>query len=91
MIKVFSPTGILSTKGTYAPRLDTLEGKKIGLLSNGNWQSERMLTFLKVLLLEAFPTSGSKLIAANSAIQDDKTVDAIIQEGYDAVIVGSAA
>lgn len=91
MIEVFNPTGIVSSKGTYARRLDTLDGKKIGLLSNGNWQSERMLTFLQGLLGAAFPTSDSKLIAANSAIQDDKTVDAIIKEGYDAVIVGNAA
>ena len=91
MVEVFTPTGIMSTKGSHATRLETLHGKKIGLLSNGNWQAERMLTALQDLLRKSFSNVTPALIPANSAIQDDKTIDAIVNQGYDAVIVGNAA
>jgi len=91
MVEVFTPTGIMSTNGSHAARLEALQGKKIGLLSNGNWQAERMLTALQDLLHTSFSNANAALIPANSAIQDDKTIDAIVNQGYDAVIVGSAA
>ena len=91
MLEVFNPTGATGVTAPYAPRLQTLHGKKVALLSNGHWQSERMLTLLQNLLRQQFPTSRSAIILANEAIQDDKTIDAITAEGYDAVIVGNAA
>ncbi len=91
MIEVFSPTGSTGVTAPFAPRLDTLQGKKIALLSNGHWQAERMLALLQKLLPQEFPASKSDIIPANDAIQDDKTIDAIAAEGYDAVMVGNAA
>lgn len=91
MLEVFNPTGATGVTAPFAPRLKTLHGKKIGLLSNGHWQAERMLALLQDRLRQEFPTSNSKIIPANDAIQDDKTIDAIAGEGYDAVIVGNAA
>lgn len=91
MMEVFNPSGATGATAPFAPRLKTLQGKKIALLSNGHWQAERMLTQLQKLVAREFPTSKSKLIPANEAIQDDQTIDAIAAEGYDAVIVGNAA
>ena len=91
MIKVFDPTGSTGVTAPFAPRLQTLQGKKIGLLSNGHWQAERMLALLQQLLQQQSATSESTIIAANEVIQDDKTIDAIARGGYDAVIVGNAA
>lgn len=91
MMEVFNPTGATGATAPFAPRLKTLDGKKIGLLSNGHWQAERMLALLHKLMRQAFPTSSSTLIPANDAIQDDKTIAAIAADKYDAVIVGNAA
>ena len=91
MIAVFNPTGSTGVTAPFAPRLDTLHGKKVALLSNGHWQAERMLVLLQELLQREFPSCRSQIIPANDAIQDDKTIDAIAAEGYDAVMVGNAA
>ena len=91
MIEVFNPTGSTGVTAPFAPRLDTLQGKKIALLSNGHWQAGRMLALLQKLLRQEFPASKSEITPANDAIQDDKTIDAIAAEGYDAVMVGNAA
>ena len=91
MLEVFNPTGTTGVTAAFAPRLQTLHGKKIALLSNGHWQSERMLAMLQNLLRQQYPTSRSAIIPANDAIQEDKTIDAITAEAYDAVIVGNAA
>lgn len=91
MMEVFNPTGATGVTAPFAPRVNTLHGKKIALLSNGHWQAHRMLALLQNLLRQEFPTAKAELIRADDAIQDDKTIDAIAGEGYDAVIVGNAA
>ena len=91
MIKVFNPTGATGVTAPFAPRLGTLHGKKIGLLSNGQWQAERMLALLQKLLRQEFPTAEAEIISASDAIEEDKTIDAIAAGGYDAVMVGNAA
>ena len=88
---VFNPTGATGVTAPFAPRLKTLRGKKVGLLSNGIWQSHRTLPLLQKLLQQEFPMSRFEVISANAAIQQEATMEAIAAEAYDAVIVGSAA
>jgi hypothetical protein len=90
-VDVFNPTGASGVTAPFAPRLKTLHEKKIGLLSNGIWQSHRTLPMLEKLLAEEYPLTRFELIAADAAIQDDETIDAISGQEYDAVIVGNAA
>jgi hypothetical protein len=88
---VFDPTGATEIKATFAQRLDDLADKKVAMLSNGMWQSDRMLDSLAGHLKRQFPGAEFRLIAANEKIQADETIDAIVQGGFDAVIVGNAA
>jgi len=44
-------------KGLTAPRLDSLEGKKIGLYHNDKRAAKPILTILEKRLKERFPTS----------------------------------
>ncbi len=90
-MEVFNPTGATGVTMPFAPRLRTLNGKKVGLLSNGHWQGHRTLPRLQSVLQEEFAMSEFVVIPANEAIEDDKTIDAIAAEGYDAIIVGNAA
>lgn len=45
MIEVYVPTGSMKTEQKFlAPRLDSLDGKVMGLLDNGKWNSNKLLT-----------------------------------------------
>lgn len=90
-IEVFNPTGATRSSTSFAPRLDTIAGKTIGLLSNRQWQAGRTLPFLGQLLTERDPSI--KLVAAESDQGIDKAsvIDGLVAAGCDAVIVGHAA
>lgn len=90
-MEVFDPSGATEVSAAFAPRLPDLAGKKVAMLSNGMWQSDRMLDSLIAHLKQRFPSADFKLVAANERIQADETVDAIVREGFDAVVVGNAA
>ena len=90
-MEVFNPSGASGVTTPFAPRLKTLHEKKIGLLSNGIWQSHRTLPMLEKLLSAEYPLTRFEVIVANNEIQDDKTMDAITEGEYDAIIVGNAA
>jgi len=90
-MEVFDPTGVTQISAAFAPRLPDLADKKVAMLSNGMWQSDRMLDALMANLKRRFPTASFELVAANEKIQADETIAAIVQEGYDAVVVGNAA
>ena len=88
---MFNPTGSSGVTLPFAPRLKSMHEKKIGLLSNGIWQSHRTLPLLQKLLGQEFPMSKFEIIPGNAQIQDDKTIQASADQEYDAVIVGNAA
>ena len=54
-LEFHDPSGVLEVTQPFAPRLDTLEGKRIGFVSNEQWQAYRMLPMLKELLEQDFP------------------------------------
>ena len=83
MVKVefFDPSGALEVSQPFAPRLKSLEGKRIGFVSNEQWQAYRMLPLLKGLLeadvpgvtvlpIDAFPQG-------NAVIGSEETVAAV--------------
>jgi hypothetical protein len=90
-MQVFDPNGITEVTVPFAPRLASLEGKRIGLLSNQMWQAEKALRLLQDALQQRFPTASFHFIPAGGEIQADRTVAAIAREGCDAVVVGAAA
>lgn len=88
---VFDPSGATEVSAAFAPRLPDLAAKKVAMLSNGMWQSDRMLDALIGNLSRRFPTARFQLVAANEKVQADETIEALVKEGYDAVVVGNAA
>ncbi|MGE5523378.1 MAG: hypothetical protein ACM3SS_06665 [Rhodospirillaceae bacterium] len=94
-LEFHDPSGTLEITQPFAPRLDTLEGKRIGFVSNEQWQAYRMLPMLKsmleadfknieVLPIDAFPQG-------NLMIGTEDTAALVKKSGVDAVIVGNAA
>ena len=94
-LEFHDPSGRLETRQPHAPRLASLEGKRIGFVSNEQWQAYRMLPLLKTLLerdfagievlpIDAFPQG-------NALIGTEETATQVKQSGVDAIIIGNAA
>lgn len=94
-LEFHDPSGMLDASKPYAPRLPSLTGKRIGMLSNGQWQAYRMLPLLKSLLEADFPgievLSEDNYPQGNTKIGTAEVVQMVKDSGVDAVIVGNAA
>jgi hypothetical protein len=91
-MEVLNPTGAMAMSHPHAGRLSKLEGKTIGLLSNGIWQAHRTLPRLKELLEKRFPNATFEVLTSGTnEIQQDSMMDLIVEKEFDAVIVGNAA
>ena len=94
-LEFHDPSGVLEVTQPFAPRLASLEGKRIGFVSNEQWQAYRMLPMLKEMLeadipgitilpIDAFPQG-------NAVIGSEETAALVKASGVDAVIIGNAA
>jgi hypothetical protein len=94
-IEFFDPSGTLEAAKPHAPRLNSLTGKRIGFVSNEQWQAYRMLPLIKGMLEDDFP--GIEVLPidsypqGNTLIGDKETAKLVKQSGVDAVIIGNAA
>ena len=53
-LEFYDPSGTMEIAQSHAPRLASLEGKRIGIVSNDQWQAYRMLPMIKGWLEEDF-------------------------------------
>jgi hypothetical protein len=94
-LEFYDPSGVLEVTQPFAPRLDAIAGKRIGFVSNEQWQAYRMLPLLKELLEQDFPGVEVLPIDAfpqgNGLIGNEETALQVKKSGVDAVIVGNAA
>jgi hypothetical protein len=94
-LEFHDPSGVLEVTQPFAPRLASLEGKRIGFVSNEQWQAFRMLPMLKEMLEQDIPGISVLPIDAypqgNALIGTEETAAQVKKSGVDAVIVGNAA
>ena len=94
-LEFHDPSGTLEITQPHAPRLAALAGKRIGFVSNDQWQAYRMLPMLKSMLEEDFP--GIEILPldvypqGNALIGTEETAALVKKSAVDAVIVGNAA
>ena len=94
-LEFHDPSGALEITQPFAPRVNTLAGKRIGFVSNEQWQAYRMLPMLKEMLEKDFP--GVTVLPidtfpqGNALIGEEHTAALVKKSGVDAVIVGNAA
>jgi hypothetical protein len=94
-LEFHNPSGSTEVTQTHARRLPSLDGKRIGFVTNGQWQSFRSLPLLKQLLESDYPTAEVLPLDAfpsgTEVIGLDSTIDTIRNSGVDAIIIGNAA
>ena len=94
-LEFHDPSGTLEVTQPFAPRLDTLEGKRIGIVTNDQWQAYRMMPILKAMLEQDFKRIDVLPVDAypqgNLKIGTEETAAAVLKSGVDAVIVGNAS
>ena len=95
-MKVYDPSGSIAITQLHTARLDTLEGKTIGFVSDDAWEDDRTFALIKELFAEQYPsvtiitqdnfTHGIEAITkANNGIAEKMK-----ELGVDAAIVGNA-
>ena len=94
-LEFHDPSGAVEVTRAHAPRVAGLAGKRIGFVSNEQWQAYRMLPLLKGLLEADFPGIEVLPIDAfpqgNALIGNEETAELVKASGVDAVVVGNAA
>ena len=94
-LEFHDPSGALEITQPHAPRLDKIAGKKIGIVTNEQWQAYRTLPLIKTLFEKDFPGVEILPIDAfpqgNAVIGDEETARLVKDSGVDAVIIGNAA
>jgi hypothetical protein len=94
-LEFHDPSGQLEVDVPFAKRLDTLEGKRIGIITNDQWQAYRMMPALKSMLegdfkgVEVLPVDAYP--QGNLLIGTEETAKAVKKSGVDAVIIGNAS
>lgn len=94
-LEFHDPSGTIEVTQPHAPRLASLEGRRIGFISNEHWQAHRMLPLLSELIATDFP--GTEVLAVdafpqgNALIGTEETAALVKESGVDAVIIGNAA
>ena len=89
------PAGTLEVTQSHAARIDTLAGKRVGFLTNEQWQAHRMLPLLRSLIEKDFP--GAEVLPidrfpqGNAEIPKESTAALVKATEVDAVIVGNAS
>jgi len=94
-LEFHDPSGTLEVTQQHAPRLASLEGKRVGFVTNEQWQAYRMLPMLKEMLEADFPGIEVLPVDAfpqgNALIGNEETAALVKGSGVDAVIVANAA
>src|SRR6185295_5598820 len=94
-LEFHDPSGAIEVTQPHAPRLPSLEGKRIGVVTNEQWQAFRALPLLKTMFEQDFP--GIEILPidtfpqGNARISTEETAKLVQASGVDAVIIGNAA
>lgn len=91
----YDPTGATEVSQPHAARLPSLNGKRIGFLTNEQWQAYFALPLVKSMIESDYPDAEVMAVDAfpkgNDSISAVETARAVKACNVDAVIIGNAA
>lgn len=95
-LTVYDPTGNVEISQTFAPRLDSIDGKTIAFVADDAWEDVRTFELIKELIETNYPST--KIITQENFIHgieaitkaDNGLPEAMQEAEVDAVIVGNA-
>ena len=94
-LEVYDPSGATEVLKLHASRLDSLDGKKIGFVSNDEWQAHRMLPLVADYIEKEFNNVEivpfSEFPIGNMRIGEDETIQRAKELEVDAIVVGNAS
>ena len=94
-LEVFDPSGATKVTQLHAARLDQLDGKTIGFISNDMWQAHRILPLLRKWFAEHYPSATLipeyEFPMGNTLMDTEEAVDQLETAGVNAVIIGNAS
>ena len=94
-LEFHDPSGTMEVTREHAPRLESLAGKRIALVSNSMWQAYRILPKLQEMFEADFPDveviPADEFPQGTAHIGTEKTAQLIKDRGIHAAIIGSAA
>ncbi|MEK7354240.1 MAG: hypothetical protein AABZ77_07025 [Chloroflexota bacterium] len=94
-LELYDPTGAEEVTQSFAPRLADLNGKTIGLLSDGLFQAHRTFPLIQGLLQKRFPKARiipfNEFGVGRAEMENEQTMARVVEKGCDAVITGNAA
>jgi hypothetical protein len=93
-IEVLDPSGTIEISNFYAPRLTSLNGRTICMLSNHGWESDTMFPIIRNLLQKRYP--DVRIIPPGEFpglmnIEPEVIPKLLKEKGCDGVIIGNAA
>jgi hypothetical protein len=95
VLEFYDPSGDLEITQSHAQRLDSLNGKRIGMLTNEQWQAGRTLPLLKTIIEADFPSIDVLPIdtfpGGEHAVSADSTIYQVKESGAEGMIIGNAA
>ncbi len=94
-LEFYDPSGNLEITQRHAFRLDSLNGKRIGILTGEQWQAERTLPLLKTMMEADFPDIEvlplDTFPGGEHAVGAELTIQQVKESGADGIIIGNAA
>ena len=93
-LEVYDPTGAIEITELHATRLDDLNGKTIGELSNRLWEDFRIFPKIRELILKRFPDANIIPYTEFPNVygaEEHMLIEKLREKKVDAAIVGTAA
>ena len=92
---IYDPSSATEITELYSPRLNSLDGKRIALLSSDSWQAHRTLPLVGDMLKTEYPSIEiipyEEFPIGNAVIDSDASVVRAKELAVDGVLIGNAA
>jgi len=90
MIELLDPTAEVTTQGiAYVDRPASLEGKRVGLIDNTKFNSDRLLERIGAILKAEYGVAETRMFRKhNASVPAHEEIIVELRKGFDAMVAG---